>query len=690
MKTVLVGPDIEENLALGYLGSAIRQAGHECSIVAFNRSQDVGKAGRTILRLNPGLVGLSLVAQRRYPEFQALASTLRRKGYRGHLTAGGHFASLRATEVLRDTPGIDSVLHHDGEQRIVDLLRVLSGERALPGPLDGVTWRRPDGTLDHRPAVHVPDVDSLPFPVRRRPDRALGYARAPIVSSRGCAGSCSFCSIHAWHKQVPGRRLRFRSPAGVAEEMISLHRDHRVRVFIFHDDDFIHPDARRALDRCRRILDQAQDGIGEPFAFVIKCRPDDVDERLFRYLKSRGLARTYVGIETHARAGIATLNRRVSPQTNLRALGTLRDLGIYCCFNLLLFHPETSIAELEENLDFLRQHTGHPFDVARTELYARSGLEDRLVREGRAIGDYRGYDYRIAAPRAEAVFQLFARVLWDRHFGGSSILHRVQDLGFRLSLLERFHPELASAELATRVASLIRDVNSDTVDYVSELIGMAAVPEMTRVPASRPAGTAAASGPGGAAAIREMTEAVRRRTQHQTARWMALTLEMESRALLARAGVSALPPLARLPRLLGNLVGASPGLALLLGTFSCTGSTVCDPPPPPAVRFARDIEPTLVGTCGVAGCHGAETAAAGLVLAGGAAYTNLVGVPSTQVPRLKRVEPAESDSSYLVNKLEGTQATVGGTGNRMPPGLPRDAGFSAAVWRWIEKGAEKN
>ena len=172
MKTILVGPDLEENLTISYLSGALRESGYECSLQAFNHPDDVPKAVNAILRARAGLVGLSMVAQRRYGEFQILVGDLRRKGYLGHITAGGHFASLRAQDILRDTPGLDSIVHHDGEFRILALLKMLTSGEDFPGSLDGVTWRRRDGVIDHTPPRHVAQIDSIPLPSRRQPARS--------------------------------------------------------------------------------------------------------------------------------------------------------------------------------------------------------------------------------------------------------------------------------------------------------------------------------------------------------------------------------------------------------------------------------------------------------------------------------------------------------------------------------------
>lgn len=674
MKIVLVGPEIEENLALGYLQSSLLAAGHECTTVAFNADRELRPAARRILRSNPDLIGLSLVAQRRYGDFQRLAHLLRERGFKGHITAGGHFASLRANEVLSDTPELDSILHHDAEERIVSLLKWRGFTGDPPGELDGITWRIGDGTLRHRPAMRVADIDRVSAPARRRADRTLGFARAPMVTSRGCSGACSFCSIHAWHRQVPSGRLRFRSPEQVAGEMASLYKERDVRVFVFHDDDFIHPDPPKALERCRAIFEAAEQKTGAAFAFVIKCRPDHVEEGLFRYLKSKGLVRVYVGIETNSGIGMRTLNRRTTKEMNERSLAILRGLGVFACFNLLIFHPDSTREELDENLSFLERHSDLPFDIARTELYARSALETRMVREGRTIGDYRGFDYRIGDPVAEAAFRLFAAALWERHFGGNPILQGVQDLGYRLSLLERFYPEMASLSLKAGVRSLIREVNADTIDYMRRLLCAAVSAQERGEPARREE------------LVTEMRREIAGRIRLESGRLRALSFQLEASAMLGRFGIGGASSGIEWPRVIVRLAAVMPSVALMLISPSCQKG-VCDPPPPP--MFSSGIAPHLDQTCAVPGCHVGDTAAAGLILTTGSSYSNLVGRPSTEVPRLKRVDPFRPDSSYLVRKFEGTQQAVGGSGERMPKGGRPNDSFVQKVREWISFGAGK-
>ena len=71
------------------------------------------------------------------------------------------------------------------------------------------------------------------------------------------------------------------------------------------------------------------------------------------------------------------------------------------------------------------------------------------------------------------------------------------------------------------------------------------------------------------------------------------------------------------------------------------------------------------------------------------AYMNLVGVMATTAP-LKRIEPGDTDKSYLWHKINGTQVQVGGGGSKMPlgglPVLPQET-FDV-IDAWIAGGAQ--
>jgi hypothetical protein len=74
-------------------------------------------------------------------------------------------------------------------------------------------------------------------------------------------------------------------------------------------------------------------------------------------------------------------------------------------------------------------------------------------------------------------------------------------------------------------------------------------------------------------------------------------------------------------------------------------------------------------------------------LSAGQAYSNIVNVPSNEVPSLDRIEPNQPDISYLIQKVEGTAAV----GVRMPFGgsaLPNE--LIQLLRDWVSAGAQND
>jgi hypothetical protein len=99
-----------------------------------------------------------------------------------------------------------------------------------------------------------------------------------------------------------------------------------------------------------------------------------------------------------------------------------------------------------------------------------------------------------------------------------------------------------------------------------------------------------------------------------------------------------------------------------------------------------DIQPIFDRNCTV-NCHSGSAPSGGLDLSSGASRAALVGVPSEEVPTLLRVSPGDPDASYLLDKVGGTYASVGGSGTRMPPELVLSAAELELFRTWVEAGA---
>ncbi len=473
----LVGPEFEENLSLRYLASSLQQAGFDSRLLAFNRDLDLVRIADAILEADepPIVVGLSLSFQWRARDFLALAMTLKERGYAGHITAGGHFATFACAELLRDFPELDSICRQEAEGTMVTLARAVqagAGPAAL-AEIPGLGVRDAGGQVVLTAQPALPDLAKLPWPDRRgEPAACFGHPIAPLVGSRGCYANCTFCCIAAWHEESqPGKRYRLREPADVADEMVALQRTRGIDIFVFHDDNFFVPGHRKNAERFARLADALEArGIGR-YATVVKARPTDADPEVFRILKERlHCIRVYVGVETDADQGLKTLGRWAHSKQNHRAIELVRELELYTCFNMLIFDPDTTVASIETNLAFMREAPEFPFNFGRVELYAGTPLLGRMQFERRCVGDYMQWDYALASVEVERIFELSLTCFRERNFGEDALANRIMGTRFDVEVARHFHPELFRPEWLEEGKRLNRALALDTVDALAEIV----------------------------------------------------------------------------------------------------------------------------------------------------------------------------------------------------------------------------
>ncbi len=110
-----------------------------------------------------------------------------------------------------------------------------------------------------------------------------------------------------------------------------------------------------------------------------------------------------------------------------------------------------------------------------------------------------------------------------------------------------------------------------------------------------------------------------------------------------------------------------------------------------SVCFERDVQPIFTVNCALSGCHAGTSPQQGQNLSEGLAYQSIVNVPANERAGMMRVSPSQPDSSYLVHKIQGTQASVGGSGGQMPlGGTPLSQSQIDLIRAWIAAGAKNN
>src|SRR6516165_1931490 len=233
---MLIGFQRHSNLGVGYLAANLQRWGYRVEVFDFeaDREEIVWAAKR----LDPVLVGFSLIFQSYISWFGSLIGYLRQQGVTCHFTMGGHFPSLSYEKTLKLVPELDSVVRFEGEETLLELVDFLSTDKDWH-ELEGIAYRLAGSTVATPMRHLIDDLDSLPYPIRAlRRNAILGRHATSMLASRGCARTCSFCSIHMFYRTAPGKVVRTRKPSEVAREMRYLLTEHGISIFMFQDDDF--------------------------------------------------------------------------------------------------------------------------------------------------------------------------------------------------------------------------------------------------------------------------------------------------------------------------------------------------------------------------------------------------------------------------------------------------------------------
>lgn len=481
MRVTLVGSDCEENLGLAMIAAALTQARHRVDVIPFNEFSELEEVAGQIVKRRPQVVGLGIQFQHRSSDFLLLARRLRQLGYKGHVTCGGQHPTMAWLEILEFESAIDSIVLHEGERSIVELCAALNRQGDIT-QIPGLALRTRGGSFSRTaPRALCDNLDELPFATRyREPARHLGLAFRPVWGSRGCWGSCAFCSITTHYRDARayggGRTVRLRSTDSIAAEMAALwHAEGATTLFCFHDETLLLPRPADSINRLKDLRRKLDDlGVGQ-LGIIGKCRPDCVTSELAVELRRLGVIRMFVGVENGSQRGLDHLGRRTTLDDIERALTAFEAAGIFVCYNLLLFEPDTLLGDVRENIEFMRRHAHLPVNFCRAEPYHGTPLYHRVKERGSILGSYLGWDYRIADDRTELAFRIAAAAFRERNFDAEGVANRTMGLGYTTQLLRCYY-DVRSAlgqRLLDRSADLIREIVQDSADLLERAVNIA-------------------------------------------------------------------------------------------------------------------------------------------------------------------------------------------------------------------------
>lgn len=341
----------EYPLGVGFLGTLLKQAGHEVRIFDQNvEGADDSLLMRLVAEFGPSVVGFSVITPN-YPVARRQIVRLKQEHPDVCVLAGGVHATLFPDDLLAD--GADIVALGEGEPIIVELIsRLETGDDFLNLP--GLVCRSGEGGIVRTQGrAHVTALDELPF-VDRSLYHLQRYTHHSMLASRGCPHHCAFCCNYTGTVRSDGISVRFHEK--VIAEIEHLRDVYGAREIFFADDIFLmrKPDI---LQFCRAYEARAL-GV----RWIGQLRADRVDAQVASAMRAAECQRIYFGVESGSDAILKNAHKGMTTDQIRRGVRAAMEAGLRAKTGWIYGLPG-SLAEQYESIRFMLELRPHEISV---------------------------------------------------------------------------------------------------------------------------------------------------------------------------------------------------------------------------------------------------------------------------------------------------------------------------------------
>jgi radical SAM superfamily enzyme YgiQ (UPF0313 family) len=318
---------------LPYTAACLREAGISFHVIdCLGLDYDV-KSLVTEMKKMAGGQAVSAALRTSLPTFPFDMDTAKKIKEETHarIIIFGPYVSLNLQATI-DRDYIDVIVLGEPEFTFVDIFTKGLAET------EGIWYRDKKGNIiRNNPRETIQNLDQLPMPewesmpyktyILSHPQFPDENPFLPVLTSRGCPFSCSYCP----YPLVQGSKWRKRSPENVLEELAFIVKTLGIKNILFRDPEFT-LDKKRILQICQGITSKKLD-----FHWRCETRIDTLDEELIRRMANAGCCGINLGIESSSEETLSRMGRKAQhPKQNLKIIKLCRELNIHTfCFFII-------------------------------------------------------------------------------------------------------------------------------------------------------------------------------------------------------------------------------------------------------------------------------------------------------------------------------------------------------------------
>lgn len=294
-----------------------------------------------------------------------------------------------------------------------------------------------------------------------------------VEGSRGCSwNKCSFCCVNAKYADPTWRSF---SEEKILNELIELSNAGFIAPY-FTDEDFFGRDYQRAIRLGTAIIDLKRQGIINPsmnFFISIMAADAIIDQgkEALYVLKEAGLREVFLGIESLEKQQLQRYNKKASIDTNVKAIETIRAIGLQIDSGYILFDPMMSFEELGTNICYIKSLELNKFDARSLKrlrlqpLTAISSKMSNLIIDKLDINNLE-YKYTFSDKRVEKVYERYSE--WENE--------HIQEI-WRIQAISRGEVKEEFRNSLKAVLGEIRELDFEALCNIYEAFSKSEIPE---------------------------------------------------------------------------------------------------------------------------------------------------------------------------------------------------------------------
>jgi len=389
MNVLLVKPynlsdHIQPSLGLGYLATSIRLR-HKVEILDCIKERMTPRLfGLYIEKTKPQVVGIQCYTFDLYNIRKMLRSAKRIGAVT--ILGGPHPSAvpLETMDFFRNK--LDYAFQGEAEIGFSKLIDKLAGIKDCSfEDIEGLIWRK-HGDIRMNEKHFTKDIDSLggvawdlikpqAYPPAQHGAFFKKFPIAPIMVTRGCPYSCTFCAGH----NVSGKILRKRNVQNVISEIKMLYDDFGIREFHIVDDNFT-LDKAYANSFLRTLKNM---NLNISWAVPNGIRMDLLDDEILILMKETGLYLVSLGIESGSDRILNLMKKNITIDKIKSSIAMIRRHGIEIAGFFIMGYPGETKKEIKKTIDLSLE-----LDLIRANFFIYlpfPGTEsfDNLKRDGK-------------------------------------------------------------------------------------------------------------------------------------------------------------------------------------------------------------------------------------------------------------------------------------------------------------------